>query len=393
MQLFIKSFKLKMQSPLDQHIQKAWDFYNKLNKPKFIVAPMVDQSELAFRILTRRYKAQLCYTPMLHSKIMVNDKHYKSKNFDPHKDDTPLFVQFCANDPDTLLSAAKLVESQCDAVDINLGCPQGIARKGRYGSFLLKETELICSMVKNLKDNLKVPVTCKIRILPTEEETITLCKKIEEAGCYILTVHGRIKDQNKDRIGKCDWDIIKKIKQTLRIPIFANGGIYQFEDVLKMLEHTGVDGVMSAEAILENPCLFSGEIFDLDKVAMEYLEICKEYGQLEARYIRPHLFKILFSGLQNHHDLRERLGRANKFEEFYEITMEMIKRRENVELKEKFGWYLRHQKRLELKKEGEVKSEEKRENEEKAEGEECLTKKVKLNEEGEKNLVENCSKA
>lgn len=74
---------------------------------------------------------------------MVEDKSYKAHNFSTCAEDRPLVVQFCGNDPNYLLKAAQMVEDECDAVDINLGCPQGIARKGRYGSFLLKETELI----------------------------------------------------------------------------------------------------------------------------------------------------------------------------------------------------------------------------------------------------------
>jgi len=86
------------------------------------------------------------------------------------------------------------VENEVDAVDINLGCPQGIARKGHYGSFLLSEPDLIVSMVKILHENLKVPVLCKIRILPSEEKTLELAKRIQDAGCSVLTVHGRTKE-------------------------------------------------------------------------------------------------------------------------------------------------------------------------------------------------------
>ena len=139
---------------------------------------MVDQSELPYRMLTRRHKAQLCYTPMLHSRLFAQEPKYRAQNFKPCPEDRPLAVQFCANDPDILLQAAKFVENDCDAVDINLGCPQGIARKGNYGSFLLDHKDLICSMVAKLHAELKVPVTCKIRCLPSEERTLELAKAI-----------------------------------------------------------------------------------------------------------------------------------------------------------------------------------------------------------------------
>lgn len=128
-------------------------------------------------------------------------------------EDQPLFVQLCGNDPEFVLGAAKLVEKECNAVDINLGCPQGIAKKGNYGSFLLNQPETICSIVKKLHANLNIPVTCKIRCLPKLQDTIDLVQKIEQSGCSILTVHGRTKEQNKELVGRCNWDAIKTLKE------------------------------------------------------------------------------------------------------------------------------------------------------------------------------------
>ena len=93
-----------------------------------------------------------------------------------------------------MLKACRLIEDKCDAVDMNFGCPQGIAKRGRYGSFLLTEPNVIVALVKKLHENLGIPVTCKIRILPNKEATLKLAKDIEAAGCSILTVHGRTKE-------------------------------------------------------------------------------------------------------------------------------------------------------------------------------------------------------
>lgn len=198
-------------------------------------------------------------------------------------------------------------------------------------------------MVESLSKNLKVPVCCKIRILPDEKDTLDLCKKIEEAGCSILTVHGRTKEQNKHRVANCDWEIIKKIKENSKIPIFANGGVYTFDDVQACLEQTGVDGVMSAEALLENPGLFSGRALqDLDILAAEYLQYWKKYDGKNVRYIKPHLFKILHQGLKENTDLRSRLGAARKYEEYEGVIQELAERRKDQNLESKFGWYHRY---------------------------------------------------
>lgn len=198
-------------------------------------------------------------------------------------------------------------------------------------------------MVKKLSENLKIPVCCKIRILPDEEDTLELCKQIEKAGCSILTVHGRTKEQNKHKIGNCDWQIIKKIKENANIPVFANGGIYRFEDVEACFKETGVDGVMSAEGLLENPALFSGpELKDLDVLAAEYLEFWEKYDGKNKRYLKPHLFKILHQGLKENTDLRSRLGAAKSFEDQKIVAEELALRRKDMDLDKKFGWYHRY---------------------------------------------------
>jgi tRNA-dihydrouridine synthase 1 len=160
------------------------------------------------------------------------------------------------------------VENDCDAVDINCGCPQGIAKRGNYGAYLLEQPDLIISLVERLHKELKIPVTVKIRCLPSVEQTLTLVKRIEAAGASMVTVHGRLKEHNKQRIMAANYDMIKRIKQTLKIPVNANGGISTFKDVENSLQLTGCDGVMSSEAILEYPALYDpSQIYDMDKLA------------------------------------------------------------------------------------------------------------------------------
>lgn len=303
---------------------KGFDFWKQaLNGAKYIVAPMVDQSEFAWRKLTRKYGAQLCYTPMFHAKMFGDPAHegYRKECWITSPEDRPLIVQFCANDPEHLLKAAKLIENECDAVDINLGCPQHIAKRGHYGSFLQDEWELITKMVSTLNENLAIPVTCKIRIFPEVSKTIAYAQMLEKAGCQLLTVHGRVRDQKGHNTGLADWEQIRLVKQSVNIPVFANGNILYFEDVQKCLDYTGVEGIMSAEGVLYNPTLFSGKMLPLWEVTEEYLKICKEHKDpKEVSYIRAHLFKLYKPCLSIFTDLREQLGKAHTMEQFTEVV-------------------------------------------------------------------------
>lgn len=101
--------------------QAGWRLWKRIGCPKYVVAPMVHQSELAFRMLTRKYDSQLCFTPMIHSRLFVESEKYRESNFHTCPEDRPLFVQFCGDNEHTLLKAAKYVEDKCDAVDLNLG--------------------------------------------------------------------------------------------------------------------------------------------------------------------------------------------------------------------------------------------------------------------------------
>jgi len=237
-------------------------------------------------------------------------------------------IQFCGNDPDILLEAGKLVEHQCDGIDLNLGCPQQIARKGFYGSFLLEEFDLLARIVKTMSTNLSVPVSCKIRLLPSLEKTIQLAKLLEANGCALLTVHGRTKEQNKRLVGSSDWNAIQKIKEAISIPVFANGGIGVREDVKRCMDATGVDGVMSSEAILENPglCIPHEEMPSPTDIALTYLKYARLYPDT-VKIVRSHLMKILYGVLEAHPEFRLRFmnhGHGDFIDIYENIIQELV---------------------------------------------------------------------
>uniref|UniRef100_A0A0D6RAK5 tRNA-dihydrouridine(16/17) synthase [NAD(P)(+)] n=1 Tax=Araucaria cunninghamii TaxID=56994 RepID=A0A0D6RAK5_ARACU len=335
---------------IERRVERAWQHWKNLGEPKFIVAPMVDQSELPFRMLCRKYGATGAYTPMLHSRLFVEDQKYRNTEFTTCKEDRPLFVQFCANDPEKLLAAARIAQPYCDYVDINLGCPQRIAKRGNYGAFLMDNLPLVKSLVENLASNLSVPVSCKIRIFPLLEDTIAYAKMLEAAGCSLLAVHGRTRDQ-KDGTIRADWGVISAVKKAVRIPVLANGNIRHLEDVYDCLRKTGADGVLSAESILENPAVFAGyrlmaqwsdngifqpgELLEkyekvncsedgfkrpLDQATLllEYFDLCEKYP-VPWRMIRAHVHRMLGDWFRIHPDLRQELNKQ------YKLTFEWLR--------------------------------------------------------------------
>ena len=111
----------------------------------------------------------------------------------------------------------------------------------------------------------------------------------------MVTVHGRHRKHNKHRVGACNWDIIKSIKETLKVPVVANGGFATFADLDKCMKFTQVDAVMSSEALLEYPAFFNGpDILDIDDLSLEYIEFTRKYKGADAKIVRAHLFKFLY---------------------------------------------------------------------------------------------------
>mmetsp|Transcript_5690 Transcript_5690/g.22318 ORF Transcript_5690/g.22318 Transcript_5690/m.22318 type:complete len:425 (-) Transcript_5690:104-1378(-) len=357
--------------------------------PVYACAPMVQQSELAFRLLCRRYGVNVAWTPMYYSKHFAKaDKHgrsYRQTNYDGASpaETGPLIVQFAGDDPDTVLTAAQYVEEHENvaAVDLNFGCPQSIARKGHYGAFLLEEPELCMRIIDKLATNLRKPVTAKIRILPDRQQTLDLALGLARSGASILTVHGRTKEQKKQFCGSADWTRIREIVQHLEqhgmghVPIIANGGMASFADCQAALDVTGAAGVMSAEALLEDPALFAHAIGSgvpgfgsgLDHLtpigiarrqlflADEYMELAREHTPAHPQpdaVIKAHLFKLLHRCLAapGNEPFRNALGEAKGFEEMRCLVESLSANYEQVEAAGKGhdpgivarSWYRRH---------------------------------------------------
>ena len=322
---------------------------------------------------------------MLHAKNFCSHKAYRRDCIDwddythtPYADhsemegrtaqdiDKNLIVQLAGDDPDILVNAGQIVQAYDNVcgIDLNLGCPQKIAKRGNYGAYLLQDTDKVVSLLAHLVDKLDKPITAKIRRLASAQETIRLVQRIESVGVSMVAIHGRQVEQSKLFTGACDWDIIRDVKDAVSIPVFANGGIQYRQDALNCLEYTKCDGVMSSEGLLENPKLFNenGDAAFRENYIKaqfdtidEYLKIMLSYKAPRPFYqvVRSHMFKFLYrflDGPQNY-DLRARMGKG-LLTDIHEVVSLLKKRLATVDYDEHKAlavgllgptlWYLRH---------------------------------------------------
>lgn len=221
-----------------------------------LLAPMAGITDLPFRVICKNYGAGLVCTEMASSKaIFYNDE--KTKNIlKIEGEKRPIQAQIFGSDVESLKVAAEYVSEFVDLLDINMGCPAPKVVKNGDGSKLLLDLPKVEEIVTEVVKSSKVPVSVKIRKGWNEESIVAVevAKIIEKAGASMITIHGRTRAEFFS--GDVDLDIIKKVKQSVNIPVIGNGNIVDEESALKMFEYTGVDGIMVGRAAIGNPWLF-----------------------------------------------------------------------------------------------------------------------------------------
>ena len=222
-----------------------------------VLAPMAGVTDLAFRTICAELGAAVTVTEMVSSRALI----YQDKKSRSLLHRTPIGVcgaQIFGNDPSVMAEGAALAleASGADFIDINMGCPMPKIANNGDGSALMKDPELASKVIAAVVNAVDVPVTVKFRKGWDEKSVncVEFAKMAEQSGAAAITLHGRTRSQQYS--GTADWDVIREVKQAVCIPVFANGDVAEPEDAVRILAHTGADGVMIGRGSLGDPWLF-----------------------------------------------------------------------------------------------------------------------------------------
>ena len=260
-----------------------------------ILAPMAGITDKAFRRVCREYGAGLVCTEMVSSKgLYYNDEKTKLL-LDTTDEKRPISMQIFGSDVEAMGYAAQHVSKLADILDINMGCPAPKVVKNGDGSKLLLDLELVGRIVKEVVEKSEVPVTVKIRKGWNEENIVAVeaAKIIEQMGASAIIVHGRTREEFYS--GRADWNIIKEVKKSVKIPVIGNGDLRSTADIKKAFDTTGVDAVMIGRAAFGNPWIFRENYTPSNEerlaTILKHLELeIKEKGEFIAiREMRKHI--------------------------------------------------------------------------------------------------------
>ncbi|KAF9450623.1 FMN-linked oxidoreductase [Macrolepiota fuliginosa MF-IS2] len=304
---------------------------------KFVAAPMVGQSDLPFRLLSCKHGATLAYTQMLMPNRLLDEQEYleqqlKDLSTVAHGIDQPVVVQLCGNDPDTIVKAGRKLQNHCQGIDLNLGCPQEHARDGRFGAYLLGQSDwpLVETIVSSMAKSFTVPTSVKMRLCQPTPKTLQLSRRLEACGASWLTLHARTVSARRRRQGAADLNEVKQLKEGLSIPVISNGNVRIHADLWDNLILTGADGLMVGETLLGNPYIFSGTVPDPVDVSLEYLSLFNQYPgvaslQTAQTHVR-HFIEFQCGRRPWFNEFRAALSATKSVEEMFHLLCSKVQR-------------------------------------------------------------------
>ncbi len=299
---------------------------------KALLSPMSGVTDIAFRILAKKYGAGLTYTEFVSSAGIVRNNKNTLEMIKTVPSEKPVAVQLFGNNVQEVVDAAKLIEDQFDVIDVNCGCPAWKVIKTGSGSAMLNDVNKIGKFINKLSSSINKPVTLKIRTGVDDKKVnaVEVAKTAEENGASAIAVHGRTQKQGYS--GSANWEIIKKVKESVNIPVIGNGDVFSPEIFKERLEQSNVDFIMIARAAIGNLFIFK-QIKDYIKSGTyeikNPLEQFSEYCVLAEKYEVP--FKLVKNhairftkGLEKGSKLRELLSKCNNLNEIKKIISNYV---------------------------------------------------------------------
>lgn len=294
----------------------------------YFLAPMASYTDKPFRKIAKLYGAGLTVSEL----ISINSLFYNNPKAlflaRRNEEETPFVIQLFGYDIDLFVKAAKKIESMCDIIDINAGCPVPKVIKARAGAYLLKEKKHLINIVEALKKNIKKPVSVKLRMGFDAENinTIGFYKDLESAGCDMITIHARLRSGFYS--SDVDYLHIAEVCDRLSIPVVANGAIDSFKKLSEVKKITNCKYFMIGQAALKKPYIFEDLIKERDSVkSIDYIKqlmlehlnlMVEEYGEYANKLFRKYAHKYL-AGYKNAKLINFRVNNCSNLKELFNI--------------------------------------------------------------------------
>lgn len=305
--------------------KEMFDWHNKL-----ILAPMAGVTDLPFRLLCKEQGCDVLYTEMVSAKAIM----YKNRNTEPlmqyEQVEHPIGLQLFGSEPQIMADMAKKVQERgYDFIDINMGCPVPKIVNNNEGSALMLQPKLVGEIVSAMVKAIDVPVTVKIRKGFDEEHVnaVEIAKIAEASGAAAVAVHGRLRSEYYS--GCADWNVIRQVKEAVKIPVIGNGDLTSPQDVLQMKAETGCDAFMIGRGAKGNPFIFSQMKTYFEKgyikerpTQSEMVDVMLRHAQMMVEYkgeftgiheMRKHVAWYT-TGFPNSSKLRDEVNRVESYE-------------------------------------------------------------------------------